>query len=203
MQCPFISRRPITSSAARRACGKLACFATSRETASAVALACVPRESRLSVGDRSWNVATRPCTEGERPLAGAVPCYRSWTLQYPHRLPFAVLVRSSFGRRRGEKHAARWPTSQTRGPRCAARAPRSVGRFSMVRYACGTRATGFERISQDLSNSLPSTGRSIGAVAPRSAAWGGARRALARTTTTPSLRCAVRAPRSVGCYSMV
>ena len=73
MQYPSMVRRPITTSAARRACGKILWFATSRETASAVTHACVPRESRLRVGGHSSQVAPRTCSEGERPSAGAVP----------------------------------------------------------------------------------------------------------------------------------
>ena len=51
---------------------KFACFAISRETASAVALERVPRECRLHVGGNSSYVAPRSCTERERPLAGVV-----------------------------------------------------------------------------------------------------------------------------------
>ena len=53
--------------------GKLACSATSRDTASVVALAHRPRESRLKAGGHSLHVAPRSCTEEERPPAGAVP----------------------------------------------------------------------------------------------------------------------------------
>jgi len=56
-----------------RARGELACFATSRETDSAVALIRVPRECRLRVGGHSSHVAPRSCTSRERPPAGAVP----------------------------------------------------------------------------------------------------------------------------------
>ena len=38
-----------------------------------------PRESRLIVGARSWNVAPRSCTEGVRPPASAVPFHSAWT----------------------------------------------------------------------------------------------------------------------------
>ena len=48
-----------------------------------------------------------------------------------------TLVRSSLGRRRGEERAAR-----------------SVCRYSMVRHARGTRATGFERAAQELSKAV-------------------------------------------------
>ena len=119
--------------------GTPAYFATSRETASVVALARVPRESRLCVGGRSWNVATRSCTEGERPPAGTVPCLRSWTFRYPRPRSFAVLVRSSLGRRYGEEHAsaARWPTSQPRQVRAAWRLLRGPSAASPW---CDTRA---------------------------------------------------------------
>ena len=74
VQCPFIAAYADRSQrGTARACGKLACFATSRETASAVALVRVPRDSRLRVGGHSSHVAPRSCTEGERPSAGAVP----------------------------------------------------------------------------------------------------------------------------------
>ena len=53
---------------------KLACRASSREIASAVARSSVPRESRLILGGHYWHVAPRPRAEGERPLASAVPC---------------------------------------------------------------------------------------------------------------------------------
>ena len=56
---------------ARARC-KLACFATSRETASAVALVRVPRECRLRVGGHSSHVAPWPRTVRMRPPAGAV-----------------------------------------------------------------------------------------------------------------------------------
>ena len=52
---------------------KRACCASSRERASAVARSRVhTRASRMPVGGRDWHVGARPCTEGERPLAGAV-----------------------------------------------------------------------------------------------------------------------------------
>ena len=54
------------------------CFATSRETASAVALVRVPRECRLRVEGHSSHVEPRSCTEGERPLASVGSSYRSW-----------------------------------------------------------------------------------------------------------------------------
>ena len=52
--------------------GKLACFATSRDSASAVALACRSRKCRLCAGGHSSYVPPRSCTERERPSAGAV-----------------------------------------------------------------------------------------------------------------------------------
>ena len=61
-----------------RARSKLACCASSRETASAVARSRVPRESRLILGGRSWHDAPRPRAEGERPIAGAVDLPSAW-----------------------------------------------------------------------------------------------------------------------------
>ena len=104
----------------------------------------------------------------------------------------------------GMDRAAHWLTPQPRQVHAAKRVLHfSIGRYSMVRYASGTRAAGFERAGQDLLNLLLPTDRSVGAFAPRPTAWGGARRMLARTTSTPSPRCAARAPCSVGRYSMV
>ena len=45
-----------------RARGKIACFATSQDTASAVALVRVPRECRLRVGGHCSHIALKPCT---------------------------------------------------------------------------------------------------------------------------------------------
>ena len=75
VRCPLVVRRPIATTAARRARSKLACFATSRETATAVALACVPCECRLRVGGHSSHVAPRSCAEIERPFCrcGTLP----------------------------------------------------------------------------------------------------------------------------------
>ena len=39
----------------------------------------VPRKSRLCIGARSWHVAPRSCTEGERPPAGALCFHKTWT----------------------------------------------------------------------------------------------------------------------------
>ena len=80
VQYPSIVRVLNIASAAQRvraasARGKLACFATSRETASAAALVRVPRECRLHVEGHSSHVAPRSCAERERPLAGAVPVH--------------------------------------------------------------------------------------------------------------------------------
>ena len=47
-----------------------------RESERSGARACAPRKSRLCVGGRSWQVAPRSCTEGDRPVAGAVPFHR-------------------------------------------------------------------------------------------------------------------------------
>ena len=58
---------------------KHACCASSRERASVVARSRVrTRASRLPVGDCGWHVEARSCTEGERPLAGAMPFQRAW-----------------------------------------------------------------------------------------------------------------------------
>ena len=64
--------------------GKLACFATSRETASAVAPVRLPRECRLRVGGHSSHVAPRLCIK-ERGLS-PVQChfYGAWA-QYAER----------------------------------------------------------------------------------------------------------------------
>ena len=55
-----------------RARRKRTCCAYSPQTANAVARLRAPRERRLLVGGRSWNVGAWSCTEGERLLAGAV-----------------------------------------------------------------------------------------------------------------------------------
>ena len=57
------------------ASSELACCASSRETASAVARAHVPRESWLCVGGHSWHVAPRSCNKEERRSAGTGPFY--------------------------------------------------------------------------------------------------------------------------------
>ena len=100
--------------------------------------------------------------------------------------------------------AVRWPYhNPAPKPRCAARVPRSVGRYSKMRYARGTRVTGFKRADHDFSKlSLP-TGGVVGAAEPRPTAWVGARRALAHNTTTSTPRGVARALRDVGRYSMV
>ena len=54
-----------------RARGKHACFATSRDTASAVALTRRSHEIWLCARGHSSHVAPRSCTEGKRPSAGA------------------------------------------------------------------------------------------------------------------------------------
>ena len=95
------------------------------------------------------------------------------TFQTIWRCPVAVLVRSRLGRRRGD--AARRAlacTTATPGPHCSARAARSVGRYTMVRYALGTRAMGFARADQGLAHLSPPTCRGICAVEPRLAVWG-------------------------------
>ena len=115
--------------------------------------------------------------------------------------PVKVLVRSSPGRRRGEKRAPRWPTTQPRQVCQRARAQWAVGRFSTGRKVRGMRATAFERNNQDLSNVVPLTCFSVCAVEPQPTAWGGACSALSRNTTTPSPRCSARAPWAVGRFS--
>ena len=63
-------------------------------------------------------------------------------------------------------------TTSTPSPLCAARAPRSVGRYSMMRYTRGTRASGYTRAAQERLSPLPPMGRGVGAVEPRPTAWG-------------------------------
>ena len=75
---PYLVHRPTTTSAARRARNKLACCASSRETASAVPRSRVPHKRRLILDGRSWDVAPRPRAEGERPLVSAVPLPSAW-----------------------------------------------------------------------------------------------------------------------------
>ena len=60
----------------------------------------------------------------------------------------------------------------TPSPRYAARAPRSVSLYSMMRYVRGSRATGFKHAGQDRSKLLASTGRGVGGIASRPPAWG-------------------------------
>ena len=75
-RCSALSWRGVRSQLARtaRARGKLACFAISRDTASAVALARRSREGRLCATEgHSLHVAPRSCTQGEWPPADAVP----------------------------------------------------------------------------------------------------------------------------------
>ena len=73
VQYPFVRHMPVTTCATARARGKLACLPTSRDTASAVALARRPRGSRLGVIGHSLHVAPRSCTEREKPPTGAGP----------------------------------------------------------------------------------------------------------------------------------
>ena len=74
MQCPYLVHKPTTINAARCARSKLACCAFSQETASAVACSRMPRCSWLTMGNLSWHVAPRPLADGERLIAGVVPC---------------------------------------------------------------------------------------------------------------------------------
>ena len=71
-KCHSIVHRPIISIAARCARGKLACFATSQETASAVAPVRLQRECQARVEAQSLHVAPRSCAERERLSTGAV-----------------------------------------------------------------------------------------------------------------------------------
>ena len=102
------------------------------------------------------------------------------------RRPGAVSVKKSLGQRRGVERVARWPQRQPRQVRQRARAPWAVGRFSTGRSARGPRATGVKRGGHDVSKPQPPTWRGVGEEEPRPTAWGGARRALAAKTTTPS-----------------
>ena len=102
------------------------------------------------------------------------------------RRPGAVSVKKSLGQRRGVERVARWPRRQPRQVRQRARAPWAVGRFSTGRSARGPRATGVKRSGHDVSKPQPPTWRGVGEEEPRPTAWGGARRALAAKTTTPS-----------------
>ena len=55
---------------------KLACCASSQETASTVArLRARHAKASFCVRGLGWHVAVRPCAEGERPLAGVVGLY--------------------------------------------------------------------------------------------------------------------------------
>ena len=58
---------------------KRACCASSLHIATAVARLRALRESRLPIGGRRWPVGARPCTEGERLFAAAVPFRKAWT----------------------------------------------------------------------------------------------------------------------------
>ena len=117
----------------------------------------------------------------------------------------AVLVRSHLDRRHGDgARRVLAHNTTTPSPRYAARALRSVSRYSMMRYARGTRVTGFEN---ELFMNFRSPWRRLVAVLVRShldrRRGDGARGVLAHNTTTPSPRYAARAPRSVSRYYMV
>ena len=77
-QCPCLAYGPSTTSAARRAHSKFACYASSRETASAVARSRLPRKSGLVLGGRRWYVAPRPRVEGEGALVGTLSVSNAW-----------------------------------------------------------------------------------------------------------------------------
>ena len=102
------------------------------------------------------------------------------------RRPGEVSVKKSLGQRRGVERVARWPRRQPRQVRQRTRAPWAVGWFSTGRSARGPRATGVKRRYHDVSKPQPPTWRGVGEEEPRPTAWGGARRALAAKTTTPS-----------------
>ena len=108
------------------------------------------------------------------------------TIRSRSRRPGAVSVKKSLGQRRGVERAPRWPRRQPRQVRQRARAPWAVGRFSTGRSARGPRGTGFERCDYNVSKPQPPTRRGVSEEEPQPTAWGGARRALAAKTTTPS-----------------
>ena len=83
-------------------------------------------------------------------------------------------------------------------PRCAARAPWAVGRFSTGRRARATRAMGFERSDKYLLKAVPPTCRGIDAVEPQPTTWGGARPALAYNPQYNHAKSALREACSVG-----
>jgi len=82
--------------------------------------------------------------------------------------------------------ARRTLAAKTTTPSPTARAC-SVGRwFSTGRSARGSRGTGVKRSDNDVPKPQPPTWGDFGEEALRPTAWGGARRALAAKTTTPS-----------------
>ena len=102
------------------------------------------------------------------------------------RRPGAVSVRRSLGQRRGVERVARWPRRQPRQVRQRACAPWAVSRFCTGRSAHGSRDTVLRICGHDAPKPQPSAWRGVGAEEPWPTAWGGARRALAAKTTTPS-----------------
>ena len=75
VQWPWIGCGQTITSAARhaRVASTRAAPTRERDSDCSGVPARLPRESRLCVGGRSWYVAPRSCTEGERPFAGAAP----------------------------------------------------------------------------------------------------------------------------------
>ena len=102
------------------------------------------------------------------------------------RRPGAVSVQRSLGQQRGVERVARWPRRQPRQVRQRACAPWAVGRFSTGRSAHGSRDTVLRICGHDAPKPQPSAWHGVGAEEPWPTAWGGARRALAAKTTTPS-----------------
>ena len=76
MQCPYLVHKSTTTSAVRRArSSKLACCASSRETASAVVRSHVPRESRLVLGQAAAGTSHHSRAPKERDLSPVqCPC---------------------------------------------------------------------------------------------------------------------------------
>ena len=108
------------------------------------------------------------------------------TFRSRSRRPGAVSVKKSLGQRRGVERARVGREDNHAKSASAQRAPWAVGRFSTGRSARGPRATGVERCGYDVSKPQPPTWRGVGEEEPQPTAWGGARRALAAKTTTPS-----------------
>ena len=119
------------------------------------------------------------------------------TFRSPCQRSVAVMMRSSFGRRR-------WRIAPRVGPQhnhaksalhgaCAAC---TVSQYSAGRQARGPRAMGFEHDEHALLYLVLSTYCGVGTIEPRPTARGGAHRALAHHTTTPSTHCTARVLRA-------